>query len=203
MEMTPRRFSSSLSRASLVSTPRGLNEPVRWKSSAFRKTRPPVSRESVADVKTGVRWRRPAIVSRAARTSSSESRDATATPRSYSRGSGGLVAPPGARGQQLFDLGLALARHLAVELAHRLQLVRLQLVAMRRQRPFEVSDRAPPELGVRHRPVDEVGQDLVTHLPSSSLLPLGRVAGQQRLDLDLALAGYLALELAHRLQLVG
>ena len=36
IEITPRRFSSSVSDASFVSTPRGLNEPVRWSSSALR-----------------------------------------------------------------------------------------------------------------------------------------------------------------------
>ncbi len=35
--MTPRAFSSGVSDASFVSTPRGLNEPVRWRSSALRK----------------------------------------------------------------------------------------------------------------------------------------------------------------------
>ena len=67
---TPRAFSSALSDASLFSTPRGLNEPVFWNSSAFRNARAPMRSPSVADVKTGVRCRRPAIVSRAASTSS-------------------------------------------------------------------------------------------------------------------------------------
>ena len=56
----------SVSERSLFSTPRGLNEPVRWKSSALRKTRGP----SVAELNIGVRWRSSPIVSRAARTSS-------------------------------------------------------------------------------------------------------------------------------------
>ncbi len=51
----PRFFSSAVSDASLFSIPRGLNDPVRWRSSAFRKTSgPSVRHESV-----GVRWRRP------------------------------------------------------------------------------------------------------------------------------------------------
>src|SRR4029453_16900344 len=58
---------------SFVRTPRGLNEPVRWKSSAFRWTGAPTFRDSVADENIGVRCRRPAIASRAARTSSRES----------------------------------------------------------------------------------------------------------------------------------
>ena len=39
IEITPRAFSSSVSVASLFSTPRGLNEPVRWRSSALKWTR--------------------------------------------------------------------------------------------------------------------------------------------------------------------
>src|SRR5918994_1994298 len=72
MPITPAAFSSPVSDASLFSTPRGLNDPVRWKSSAFRCASAPVSRESVADENVGVRCRRPAIVSRARTTSSYE-----------------------------------------------------------------------------------------------------------------------------------
>ena len=63
--ITPRDVSSGVSEASFVSTPRGLNDPVRWKSSAFRCTSAPDSCESDADVNVGVRCRRPAIASRA------------------------------------------------------------------------------------------------------------------------------------------
>ena len=64
--ITPRAFSSGVSEASLVSTPRGLNEPVRWKSSAFRCTsRARQLARASADVNVGVRCRRPAIASRA------------------------------------------------------------------------------------------------------------------------------------------
>ena len=64
---TPRFFSSSVSEASFASIPRGLNEPVRWKSSAFRWTRAPVSSDSVREPNVGVRCSLPAIVSRARR----------------------------------------------------------------------------------------------------------------------------------------
>jgi hypothetical protein len=74
--ITPASFSAGVSDASLLSTPRGLNEPVRWKSSAFRTTSAPVRRESVAEVKVGVRCSRPPIASRAATTSASESGNA-------------------------------------------------------------------------------------------------------------------------------
>ena len=57
----PRAFSSSESDASFFSTPRGLNEPVFWKSSALRNTFGP----SVLEESIGVRWRRPRISSRA------------------------------------------------------------------------------------------------------------------------------------------
>src|SRR6266511_3560113 len=73
MPITPRRFSSSEREASFVSTPRGLKEPVRWKSSPFRWTGAPVRSPRVAEEKTGVRCRRPAIASRARTTSSRES----------------------------------------------------------------------------------------------------------------------------------
>src|SRR5919108_4733320 len=70
--ITPRAFSSPESDASLFSTPRGLNEPVRWKSSAFRWTGAATRAARVAELKTGVRCRRPRIVPAAATTSSWE-----------------------------------------------------------------------------------------------------------------------------------
>src|SRR5438477_5756647 len=76
MEITPRRFSSSESVESLLSTPRGLNEPVRWRSSALKDTSAPTRSESVRELSIGVRCTRPAIRSRARSTSSSERRSA-------------------------------------------------------------------------------------------------------------------------------
>jgi hypothetical protein len=76
IEMTPRRFSSSESVESLFRTPRGLKEPVRWKSSALKDTSAPTRSESVRELSSGVRCSRPAIRSRARETSSSESRSA-------------------------------------------------------------------------------------------------------------------------------
>src|SRR5207248_8060049 len=72
IEITPRRFSSSESVASLFRTPRGLNEPVRWKSSALKETSTPARSERVREPSIGVRCSRPAIRPRAASTSSSE-----------------------------------------------------------------------------------------------------------------------------------
>src|SRR5207249_9446235 len=69
--ITPRDRSSGASHDSLLSTPRALNEPVRWKSSAFKYARStPTVRARVAEEKVGVRWTRSPIVSRAASTSS-------------------------------------------------------------------------------------------------------------------------------------
>ena len=65
IEMTPRAFSSSLSVASLLRTPRGLNEPVRWRSSALKWTVAPTRSESVRELSIGVRCRRPAMRFRA------------------------------------------------------------------------------------------------------------------------------------------
>ena len=68
----PRAFSSAESEASFASMPRGLNEPVRWKSSALRYASAPIRSDSARDEKSGVRWSRPPTASRAARTSSRE-----------------------------------------------------------------------------------------------------------------------------------
>src|SRR5439155_26546897 len=84
MEMAPRCFSSSVSVASLFSTPRGLNDPVRWKRSALKCTSARTRSESVADERSGVRWSRSPIRSRARYTSSREiSESVVATRRSY------------------------------------------------------------------------------------------------------------------------
>src|SRR5690348_5072827 len=62
--MTPRAFSSRLSELILLSAPRGLKEPVRWKSSHLR-------RASMARLeRSGVRWMRPSRIARARSTSS-------------------------------------------------------------------------------------------------------------------------------------
>src|SRR5918994_680081 len=63
--MMPRAFSSGVSDASFVSTPRGLNEPVRCSSSAFRNA----SGASVRQERSGVRWSLPRITSAARSTS--------------------------------------------------------------------------------------------------------------------------------------
>src|SRR5581483_9022321 len=107
---TPRAFSSSPSERSFASTPRGLNEPVFWKSSALRKARTPRRPPSAADEKVGVRCSRPAIASRAARTSARVGSSATMhdagagdTDHKLALGGGpdglsrGLVLPPPAR----------------------------------------------------------------------------------------------------------
>src|SRR2546423_2730884 len=84
MEITPRCFSSSVRVASLFSTPRGLNEPVRWKSSALNRTSAPTRFDSVAEGNSGVRCNRPPMRSRARWTSSSESSESVvATVTSY------------------------------------------------------------------------------------------------------------------------
>ena len=59
-------------RRDLRQHPRGLKEPVRWKSSALRCASAPIRSDSARDEKSGVRWSRPPIASRAARTSSRE-----------------------------------------------------------------------------------------------------------------------------------
>ena len=66
IEITPRARSSSVSSAIRFSAPRTLNEPVRWKSSALKCASAPSRSESVAERSSGVRWTRPAIVSRGA-----------------------------------------------------------------------------------------------------------------------------------------
>jgi hypothetical protein len=70
MPITPRAFSSGLSEASLLRTPRALKEPVFWKSSAFSQTRSPSACDSVREENVGVRCTRPRMRSAAARTSS-------------------------------------------------------------------------------------------------------------------------------------
>ena len=67
---TPREQPSSPSAASLAATPRTLNEPVRWRFSAFSDTTPPVRSEIVRDESTGVRRAIASTAGRAAATSS-------------------------------------------------------------------------------------------------------------------------------------
>src|SRR5690348_10816627 len=74
MVMTPRAFSSSLSELSLLSAPRGLNDPVFWKSSALKCSRAPMRSPSAVEVIVGVRCSVPAITPRAAAISSSPTR---------------------------------------------------------------------------------------------------------------------------------
>ena len=50
-----RSRSAGVSAASLLSTPRGLNEPVRWNSSAFRNTSQPTRSDVRRELKAGVR----------------------------------------------------------------------------------------------------------------------------------------------------
>src|SRR3954447_19963857 len=51
---TPAARSASSSSASLLTAPRSLNDPVRWRFSAFRDTSRPAMRENVSEPKTGV-----------------------------------------------------------------------------------------------------------------------------------------------------
>src|SRR5437667_3979253 len=57
---SPRRLSSSASPSTLLSAPRGLNEPVFWKLSHLRKSRTPARSPIEEHVKTGVLWIFPA-----------------------------------------------------------------------------------------------------------------------------------------------
>src|SRR5919108_2818837 len=66
---TPARRSDSESAATVLTPPRILNEPVRWRFSAFSSTSRPARRESVSDANTGVTRACAATRSRAARTS--------------------------------------------------------------------------------------------------------------------------------------
>src|SRR5712691_10170210 len=63
---TPARRSASVRVASLLTAPRILKEPVRWRFSAFSSTSRPASRDSVSEPKTGVRRAVPSIRRRAA-----------------------------------------------------------------------------------------------------------------------------------------
>src|SRR5690242_4398302 len=72
--ITPRAFSSSLSELSLLSAPRGLNEPVFWNSSALKCSRTPMRSPSAVAVIVGVRCSLPAITRRAAAISSNPTR---------------------------------------------------------------------------------------------------------------------------------
>src|SRR3954451_4693128 len=69
--MTPAVRSASPSVDSLFTAPRILNDPVRWRFSAFSQTLVPVSRENVPEPYTGVTRARPARRSRAASMSAS------------------------------------------------------------------------------------------------------------------------------------
>src|SRR4051795_6428301 len=51
---TPAARSTSAMTASLLTAPRSLNDPVRWRFSAFRDTSRPAMRENVSEPKTGV-----------------------------------------------------------------------------------------------------------------------------------------------------
>ena len=69
--IVPSSRSSGVRARSRLNAPRGLNAPIRWKSSALSQTGAPQRAASVADVSTGVRCTRPAIASAAAWTSAS------------------------------------------------------------------------------------------------------------------------------------
>jgi hypothetical protein len=64
---TPRRRSSAVSESSLLVAPRILNAPLRWKFSHLKKTRRPARASNVRELRTGVRWTRAPIRSRASR----------------------------------------------------------------------------------------------------------------------------------------
>src|SRR3954466_5235464 len=72
---TPFAQPSCPSTASLLATPRTLNEPVRWRFSAFSTTVPPARSENVRVDRIGVRRATASTAARAARTSSAESDD--------------------------------------------------------------------------------------------------------------------------------
>src|SRR5579871_6874844 len=104
MAITPRFFSSSVRLAILFRAPRGLNEPVRWKSSHFKRA------PRVRLVSSGVRLRWRSTISRA-RTTSSRSTTLAHRLEEDDRGRGGGIeavdrarrdgdGDPGARGVQ-------------------------------------------------------------------------------------------------------
>src|SRR2546426_2733096 len=68
---TPAARSSAVNDEMRLYAPRILNEPVRWRFSAFRCTSRPTSRESVSERKTGVTRATPSRRSRAASISGS------------------------------------------------------------------------------------------------------------------------------------
>src|SRR5579883_640277 len=68
---TPAARSSGPSSESMLTAPRILNEPVRWRFSAFRTTSRPTSRESEAEPNTGVTCAWPPMRPRAASMSAS------------------------------------------------------------------------------------------------------------------------------------
>ena len=68
---TPRPNSAVDSRDIRLKAPRSLNDPPRWKHSAFRNTLAPTRSSSVRDLNTGVRWTTPSSLRPASTTSSS------------------------------------------------------------------------------------------------------------------------------------
>src|SRR5260221_7756723 len=101
MVITPRVRSSGVRLLILFSAPRGLNEPVRWKSSHLRRA--PIMRL----VCSGVRARRSPIVARARSTSSRVGTSTTLAYRLEEEHAGarrGVEAVGGARGRRDCDL---------------------------------------------------------------------------------------------------
>src|SRR4051795_10676609 len=75
---TPAARSDASRRASLLTAPRSLKEPVRWRFSAFRDTSRPAMRENVSDPNPGVTRTAAPTRSRAASTSASSGRSIAA-----------------------------------------------------------------------------------------------------------------------------
>src|SRR5215471_11237649 len=186
MPITPRAFSSGVSEASLLRTPRTLNEPVFWNSSALSTTSP-----RLEAVKTGVRWTRPAIVPAARSTSSRVTTVAmpatvlAATPAGGGRiirrdGSGCSSASPGAPRRHGRPAAVAGHRALPADphdpALHRLlALVGRGLLRRHRsvvRRPLQrTAQRGSPQLPLRLHPVHHADE----RVPPPDLEPVAGV----------------------------
>src|SRR3989442_1156149 len=136
--------------------PRILNEPVRWRFSAFRCTSGPTSRESVSERKTGVTRATPSRRSRAASIS----------------GSPGAVSVT------------ANVEHLLKDLTNSAQRVELAALHFVEQTPkLRIVRHRMLEMLLRTRGGD--GEDLAREIPPPPLLELPRLleVGAMRLDL--------------------
>src|SRR5262245_4223590 len=108
MEITPLRRSSAERTSSRVKTPRGLNEPVFWSSSALNKTGTPADSASVREVSSGVRCTRSPSCRAARSTSSNVGAARSLEPPGISRLHHGVFATVAALGhRQAAALGRA------------------------------------------------------------------------------------------------